>query len=153
MLSFTVNGKQHSFDGGLAGRTRLVDLLRERLKLRGVHLSCEQGICGACTVLVDGDPVKSCLVLAGQLEGCNVETVESLSVDGKLNGLQQAFRSEHALQCGFCTPGMLLSCTALLRRNPEPTPAAIREAISGNLCRCTGYDPIVEAVTVAGRAR
>ncbi len=145
-MHLTINGKQVAIEQPLAGRTRLVDLLRERLQLRGAHLSCEQGICGACTVLLDGDPVKACLVLAGQLNGSSVETVEGLAPVGKLNALQSAFRSAHALQCGFCTPGMLMSCTALLRHNERPTSQEIREAISGNLCRCTGYEPIVEAV-------
>jgi aerobic carbon-monoxide dehydrogenase small subunit len=152
LLNLTINGKQVTIEESLAGRTRLVDLLRERLHLRGVHVSCEQGICGACTVLLDGDPIKACLVLAGQVAGSSVETVEGLASAGKLNALQAAFRSAHALQCGFCTPGMLMSCTALLRHNDDPTSEEIREAISGNLCRCTGYEPIVEAVmAVASR--
>ncbi len=153
MLTVTVNGKRMNFEDRIPGRTRLADFLRERLHLRGVHLSCEQGICGACTVLVDGQPAKSCLLLVAQLEGCEVETVEGLAAGGRLNLLQRAFRSAHALQCGFCTPGMLMSCTALLRGNPQPTPDQVREAISGNLCRCTGYDPIVEAVRVAASSR
>ena len=127
-------------------RTRLADLLRERLNLLGLHLSCEQGIYGSCTVLLDDQPVKSCIVLAAQAHGMAVRTVEGLARNGQLHPLQEAFRKHHALQCGFCTPGMILAGLALLKRNPEPTEGDIREGISGNLCRCTGYEPIVDAI-------
>lgn len=127
-------------------RDRLADVLRDRLRLTGVHLSCEQGICGACTVLIDGRPVKSCIVLAHQARGCVVTTIEGLAVDGELHPMQQAFRDHFGLQCGFCTPGMILSACALLERDPCPSAAEVREGISGNLCRCTGYESIVDAV-------
>jgi carbon-monoxide dehydrogenase small subunit len=132
---------------GIEPRLRLVDLLRERLGLTSVHVSCEQGVCGACTVLMDDQPAKSCIVLAFQARGCHIETVESLTTDkDELHPIQQSFRDFGGLQCGFCTPGMVLSVRALLQQNPEPSERDIREAISGNLCRCTGYEPIVDAV-------
>ena len=134
-------------------RERLSDVLRDRLNLTGVHLSCEQGICGACTVLVDGRPVKSCIVLAHQARGSHVTTIEGLATSGQLHPMQQAFRDHFGLQCGFCTPGMILSACALLDRHPTPSEDEVREGISGNLCRCTGYEPIVNAVLdVAARA-
>jgi carbon-monoxide dehydrogenase small subunit len=127
-------------------RERLADVLRDRLNLTGVHLSCEQGICGACTVLIDGRPAKSCVVLAHQARGCRISTIEGLATDGELHPLQQAFRDHYGLQCGFCTPGMILSACALLERQPSPSAEEVREGISGNLCRCTGYETIVDAV-------
>lgn len=131
---------------GVEPRERLSDVLRDRLRLTGVHLSCEQGICGACTVLIDGRPAKSCIVLAHQARGSHVTTIEGLATDGELHPMQQAFRDHFGLQCGFCTPGMILSACALLDRHPCPSEEDIREGISGNLCRCTGYEPIVNAV-------
>lgn len=127
----------------------LLDLLRERLHLTGTKKSCGVGECGACTVIVDKEPVNACLYLVGQLSGRTVYTVEGLCQDGKLSALQQAFLDHHAVQCGFCTPGMLMSAKALLLKNPHPTEAEIRRALSGNLCRCTGYESIVEAVAAA----
>ena len=131
---------------GVEPRERLSEVLRDRLNLTGVHLSCEQGICGACTVLVDGRPVKSCIVLAHQARGSQVTTIEGLATNGQLHPMQQAFRDHFGLQCGFCTPGMILSACALLDRHPSPSEEEVREGISGNLCRCTGYEPIVNAV-------
>ena len=130
----------------------LLDLLRERLHLTGTKKSCGVGECGACTVIVDKEPVNACLYLVGQLPGRTVYTVEGLSQDGELSALQQAFLDHHAVQCGFCTPGMLMSAKALLLKNPHPTEEEIHRALSGNLCRCTGYESIVEAVTAAAEA-
>jgi len=134
-------------------RTTLADALREELHLTGTHLGCEHGVCGACTVLVDGDAVRACLVLAVQAEGAEVTTIEGLTPDdGTLSPVQEAFRANHGLQCGFCTPGFVVSVTALLRDNPDPTDDEIREGLSGNLCRCTGYQGIMAAVRqAAGR--
>ena len=146
MLELQVNGVQVSLDQAIEGRTRLADLLRDDLNLTSVHLSCEQGVCGACTVLVDGRPVKSCIMLALQANGSSIVTVEGIAPVGKLHPLQDAFRDCHALQCGFCTPAMLLAALSLVREQPAPSEDAIRHAISGNLCRCTGYQAIVEAI-------
>ncbi len=133
-------------------RRLLVDLLRDDLGLTGTHVGCEHGVCGACTVLLDGVSVRACLMLAVQANGAEVTTVEGLARDGKLHPLQEAFWEHHALQCGFCTPGMLLTAYELLQGNRTPSEDAIREAIAGNLCRCTGYQNIVRAVEKAGRA-
>jgi carbon-monoxide dehydrogenase small subunit len=130
-------------------RTSLADFLREQLGLTGTHVGCEHGVCGACTVLLDGAPVRACLLLAVQLDGAEVTTVEGLADGERLHPLQQAFWDHHGLQCGFCTPGILLTAKALLEENPRPTDAEIREAIAGNLCRCTGYHFIVEAIRAA----
>ena len=133
-------------------RMHLADFLRERLNLTGTHLRCEQGACGACTVLIDGRSARSCLMLAVQAEGHAVTTIEGLAAaDGTLHPIQQAFADKHALQCGFCTPGMLTTLTELLRDNPDPSEADIRIAISGNLCRCTGYHSIVAATLEAAK--
>jgi carbon-monoxide dehydrogenase small subunit len=131
-------------------RKLLVDCLREDLRLTGTHVGCEQGVCGACTVLMDGRPVRSCLMFAVQARGSEIETIESLS-DGReeLHPVQQAFWDSHGLQCGFCTPGMVLTAKALLEENPAPTDDEIREAIAGNICRCTGYVFIVDAIRLA----
>ena len=147
---------------GVARRARVIprrllaDLLREEWGLTGTHLGCEHGACGACTVLLDGEPTRACLVFAVQADGCRVETVEGLAGDGaRLHPLQEAFRARHALQCGFCTPGILMTLTAYLREHPAPSEAELREALSGNLCRCTGYQYIVQAAldaAAAGRA-
>jgi carbon-monoxide dehydrogenase small subunit len=145
VLRLVVNDVELTLDG-VDPRDRLADVLRDRLNLTGVHLSCEQGICGACTVLIDGRPAKSCVVLAHQARGCRISTIEGLAIDGALHPLQQAFRDHYGLQCGFCTPGMLLSACALLERQPSPSAEEVREGISGNLCRCTGYETIVDAV-------
>lgn len=148
-----VNGRE--VEDEVEVRLTLADWLREGLGLTGTHLGCEHGVCGACTVLVDGRAVRSCLMLAVQADGAEVRTVEGLAeADGRLHPLQEAFLEHHALQCGFCTPGFLMTSLAFLQENPEPDEAAIREALSGNICRCTGYQPIVEAVAdAAGRLR
>ena len=152
MLTLRVNGGEHRLD--VEPRRLLADVLRDDLGLTGTHLGCEQGACGACTVLVDGAAVRSCLLFAVQVEGAEVTTVEALAHGGALHPLQEAFRDHHALQCGFCTPGMLLAAVDLLARNPAPTAAEVREDLSGNLCRCTGYGRIVDAVLdAAGRMR
>ncbi len=133
-------------------RLLLCDFLREELGLTGTHVGCEHGSCGCCTVMVDGATVRSCLMFAAQTDGANVMTIEGLAQHGKLHPLQTAFSEHHALQCGFCTPGMLFSALELLRENPHPTEREIREGIAGNLCRCTGYHHIVEAVMAAAEA-
>ena len=144
-IAVEING--HRREGEVPPRLTLVDWLREELHLTGTHVGCEHGICGACSVLLDGAPVRSCLMFAVQADGHCVTTVEGLAGDdGKLSGLQDAFCAAHGLQCGYCTPGMLIAAHALLKENPRPSEAEIREAISGNLCRCTGYQQIVEAI-------
>jgi carbon-monoxide dehydrogenase small subunit len=146
-INVNVNGK--SYTRSVEPRTLLCDFLRESLELKGTHVGCEHGVCGTCTVLVDGESTRSCLVFAAQADGAEVRTVESLAKDGQLSPLQQAFWEKHGLQCGFCTPAMLMVATELLERNPDPTLDEIREAVSANLCRCTGYYNIVEAVQTA----
>ncbi len=144
-VSLVVNGHRHELD--LPPRRLLSDALRHDLRLTGTHVGCEHGVCGACTVLVDGVAVRSCLVFAVSLEGSEITTVEGCrSADGGMGPVQQAFQDCHALQCGFCTPGFITTVTAYLEENPQPTAAEAREAISGNLCRCTGYQNIVAAV-------
>ena len=147
VIGLTVNGMRHEL--ALEPRRLLVDCLREDLGLTGTHIGCEQGVCGTCTVLVNGETVRSCLMLAVQADGATIATVEGLAADGQMNPLQQAFREAQGLQCGFCTPGMLMLATELLGENPSPSEAEIREAISANLCRCTGYQGIVEAIQLA----
>ncbi len=146
-ITLTVNGDNH--DCHVEPRKLLVDALREDLRLTGTHVGCEHGVCGACTVLVDGRPVRSCLTYAIQMEGHEVATIESVARDGVLTPLQQALHEEHGLQCGFCTPGIVMTFEAFLRQNPEPSEEAVREALSGNLCRCTGYQNIVKAILKA----
>ena len=141
------------YERAVEPRLLLADFLRGTLGLTGTHIGCEHGICGACTVLVDGDSMRSCLLFAVQLDGCTIETVESLGTLNDLNPLQAAFREHHALQCGFCTPGILMTITDLLRKYPLATDEQIRAGLSGNLCRCTGYDHIVKAVRAAVAAR
>ena len=144
-VSFTVNGVPHELE--LAPRRLLSDALRHDLRLTGTHVGCEHGVCGACTVLVDGAPVRSCLLFAVSLDGAAITTTEGLrSADGGMGPVQQAFHECHALQCGFCTPGFVTTVAAFLDEHPSPTRAEAREAISGNLCRCTGYVNIVDAV-------
>jgi carbon-monoxide dehydrogenase small subunit len=143
-VAFVVNGAPVEVE--VSDRTTLAEALRERLRLTGTHLACEHGVCGACTVIVDGLAVRSCLTLAVQAEGAHVVTVEGLAVDGELSPLQAAFRRHHAVQCGFCTPGILTTMHALLTEEPDADEARIREVLSGNLCRCTGYNAIVDAV-------
>ena len=144
-IDTTVNGKRYT--GKAEARMLLSDFIRHELGLTGTHVGCEHGVCGACTILVDGAPMRSCLMLAVQANGRELSTVEGLAAaPGRLNPLQEAFRAHHALQCGFCTPGILMTLTAFLRENAKPNEAAVREALSGNLCRCTGYQNIVDAV-------
>src|SRR3954454_11128320 len=151
-ITLTVNGTVRS--GAAEPRLTLADFLREQCRLTGTHLGCEHGVCGACTVLVDGAAVRSCLMFAVQADGAEVTTIEGLSgPDGELSPVQSAFRDHHGLQCGFCTPGFVVSATAFLRDNPEPTDAEIAEARSGNLCRCTGYQGILRAVRAAADAQ
>lgn len=144
-----VNGK--AYEVSAEPRRSLADFLRDTLGLKGTHIGCEQGVCGACTIHLDGVAVRSCLLYAVQADGSEIRTVEGLADGGKLNVLQQAFHEAHALQCGFCTPGFLMSLTAFLEENPDPIDEEIREALSGNLCRCTGYVSIHEAVKSAAR--
>jgi aerobic carbon-monoxide dehydrogenase small subunit len=147
-VSLEVNGEQIEYD--VPARRLLVHFLRDDLGLTGTHIGCDTGNCGACTVHVDGEAVKSCMMLAVQAEGTTIATVEGLAANGELTALQQSFSDHHALQCGYCTPGMLMSATALLASNPAPSEDEVRVAIQGNICRCTGYVNIVEAVVAAG---
>jgi aerobic carbon-monoxide dehydrogenase small subunit len=139
-------------EGTVEARRSLADFLRDDLDLTGTHLGCEHGVCGACTILLNGEAVRSCLLFAAQCDGAHITTVEGLAQGEQLHPLQQAFQTEHGLQCGFCTPGMLLSALAFLRETPNPTEAEVREALAGNLCRCTGYQSIVAAVLRAAQA-
>ena len=146
-ITVTVNGTEHRAD--VEARLLLVHFIRENLRLTGTHIGCDTTHCGACTVLLDGRPVKSCTLFAVQADGRQVQTVEGLELGGELHAVQKAFKQEHALQCGFCTPGMMMTAVALLERNPTPNELDIRQAISGNLCRCTGYVNIVKAIQTA----
>ena len=147
-VEMTVNGAPVS--GDVEGRTLLVEFLRDHLRLTGTHVGCDTSQCGACVVHVDGLPVKSCTALALDLQGAEVVTIEGLAGDdGTLSPMQEAFREHHGLQCGFCTPGMIMSATALLRENPKPTETEVREYLEGNICRCTGYHNIVKAILAA----
>ena len=146
-ISVTVNGTVHTAE--VEPRLLLADFVRETLDLTGTHVGCEHGVCGACTILMNGDSVRSCLTLAVQADGAEVETVESLGDAENLGPLQKAFRDHHALQCGFCTPGMLMTATDMLRKYPLETDDDIRDGLSGNICRCTGYQHIVDAVRAA----
>jgi aerobic-type carbon monoxide dehydrogenase small subunit (CoxS/CutS family) len=149
-IEVEING--HPYAGEVEPRTLLSDFIRHEAGLTGTHVGCEHGVCGACTVQLDGETVRSCLMLAAQANGRSVLTVEGLADGDALHPLQQAFHEHHALQCGFCTPGFLLSAEALLRERPDPSEREVREALAGNLCRCTGYEGIVNAVLdVAGR--
>ena len=143
-INIRVNGVRHTSE--VEPRLLLVHYLRDVLELTGTHIGCETGVCGACTVHLDGEAVKSCMVLAAQADGCVIQTVEGLARGGQLDAVQQAFREHHGLQCGFCTPGLLMTAHQLLRRVPRPSETQIRSAISGNLCRCTGYQSIIAAI-------
>jgi len=150
-ITVTVNGE--SRQAAVEPRLLLADFLRQTVGLTGTHVGCEHGVCGACTVLVDGDGVRSCLMFAVQADGRSVETVESLGSIGRMNALQESFHAHHALQCGFCTPGMLMTATDLIKKYPLATDDDIREGLSGNLCRCTGYEHIVKAIrAVVGKS-
>jgi aerobic carbon-monoxide dehydrogenase small subunit len=151
-ISVTVNGERYDIEG-VEPRMLLSDFLRDTLGLTGTHVGCEHGVCGACTVLVNGDSARSCLMLAVQTNGADIITVEGLGSSEQLNGLQEEFREHHGLQCGFCTPGMLMTGEDLLRKYPLATDDEIREGLSGNLCRCTGYQNIVAAIRSAAAKR
>jgi aerobic carbon-monoxide dehydrogenase small subunit len=146
-VSVRVNGREYEQD--VEPRLLLVHFLRDELGLTGTHVGCDTSNCGACTVKLDGDTVKSCTVLAAQADGHDVQTIEGLARNGELHPMQRAFHERHALQCGFCTPGMIMAATAILERNPQPTDEEIRIGLEGNFCRCTGYHNIVEAVKAA----
>jgi carbon-monoxide dehydrogenase small subunit len=146
-ISLSINGEMQSFE--VEPRTLLVHLLRDHARLTGAHVACETSVCGACTVLLDGQAVKSCTVLAVQANGCEVTTIEGLAEEGKLHPIQEQFWEKHGLQCGFCTPGMILTAYQLLERNPDPSEEEIRRGIDGNICRCTGYQHIVDAIQAA----
>ena len=149
-IAVEVNGTQRASQ--VSARTSLVDWLREQLHLTGTHIGCEHGICGACSIMLDGEPVRSCLIYAVQADGHRITTVEGLArPDGQLSILQDSFCEAHGLQCGYCTPGMLIAAQALLDSNPSPSEEQIRDAIGGNLCRCTGYQQIVDSVVLASR--
>ncbi|NPV86238.1 MAG: (2Fe-2S)-binding protein [Anaerolineae bacterium] len=148
-IKVTVNGKL--YERSVEPRMLLSDFIRHELGLTGTHTGCEHGVCGTCTVWFDGEPVRSCLMFAVQADGHEVHTVESLGTPDNLHPLQQAFMEKHALQCGFCTPGMLMTFAHFIQRHPNPTDEEIREAMAGNLCRCTGYENIVEAVKLAAQ--
>jgi 2-furoyl-CoA dehydrogenase 2Fe-2S iron sulfur subunit len=148
-IELTVNGQRRS--GEAEPRMLLTDFLRHELQVHGVHVGCEHGVCGACTILRDGRAVRSCTQYAVQAEGAEIATVEGLAENGALNALQRAFTRHHALQCGFCTPGILMSATHFLRKNPRPSEAEVRDMLSGHICRCTGYASIVAAILDAAR--
>ncbi len=149
-VSMTVNGK--AVTGEVEARTLLVQFIRENLELTGTHVGCDTSQCGACVVQIDGTSVKSCTVLAVQAEGAEVNTIESLATDGELHPMQAAFRENHGLQCGFCTPGMVMSAVDLVKENPDPSEQEIREWLEGNLCRCTGYHNIVKSIKAGAEA-
>ena len=146
-VRMSVNGRER--EGFTEARKTLADFLREDLQLTGTHLGCEHGVCGACTVLVDGEAIRSCLMFAVQADGCDILTIEGLEVDGELSVLQEAMRDSHSFQCGFCTPGIMMTAYALLRDEVDRTDAQWREDLAGNLCRCTGYQSILEGVQLA----
>ncbi|KZB83821.1 (2Fe-2S)-binding protein [Amycolatopsis regifaucium] len=149
-VTLTVNGRTYRAD--CEPRRTLADFLRHDLGFTGVHVGCEHGVCGSCTITLDGASARSCCLLAVQVDGAEIVTIEGLASDGELSPLQESFRKHHGLQCGFCTPGMLATAVELLKENPDPTDAEIRQGISGNLCRCTGYQFIVDAIRDAARA-
>jgi carbon-monoxide dehydrogenase small subunit len=149
-IELTVNGERRT--ASAEPRKTLADFLREDLGLTGTHLGCEHGVCGACTVLVDGEPARSCLMLAVQARGCDVQTIEGLGSPEAMNPLQEALAANHSFQCGFCTPGFIMQITALLNEVPNPSEGEIRETLSGNICRCTGYESIINGVLAAARS-
>ena len=149
-ITLRINGATRT--GSPEARQTLADFLRDDLNLTGTHVGCEHGVCGACTVMIDGRTVRSCLMLAVQADGSEVTTIEGLAQDGELHPMQRAFHEEHALQCGYCTPGMIMSAVYLLEQNPDPSEQEVRLGLEGNLCRCTGYQNIVNAVLTAAKA-
>jgi carbon-monoxide dehydrogenase small subunit len=149
-IQVNINGKSYSND--VEPRLLLIHYLRETIGLTGPHIGCETSLCGACTVEVDGRAIKSCTMFAVQADGAKMVTIEGLAADGKLHAMQEAFWNEHGLQCGFCTPGMIIASKQILDRNPDPTEAEIRQGLEGNICRCTGYQHIVNAVKAAAKA-
>ena len=150
-IELTVNGEKRQ--AAAEPRKTLADFLREDLGLTGTHLGCEHGVCGACTVIIDGEPARSCLMFAVQAEGTEVRTIEGLGDEAHLNPLQEALAASHSFQCGFCTPGFVMQITALLEENPKPSEAEIRETLSGNICRCTGYESIINGVLLAAQSK
>ncbi len=148
-ISTTINGK--TYEDEVESRTLLVNYLRDELRLTGTHIGCDTSSCGACTVIMDGKAVKSCTLLAVQAHGSNITTIEGLAENGEMHPLQEGFREEHGLQCGFCTPGMIMTAVQLLEENPQPSEAEIRHGLEGNFCRCTGYHNIVKAIYHASR--
>jgi carbon-monoxide dehydrogenase small subunit len=146
-IELSVNGERHRL--AIEARVSLADAIREHIGLTGTHLGCEHGVCGACTVLIDDAPARACIVLAVQADGCEITTIEGVGEVDRLHVVQQAFRDTHGFQCGFCTPGLVIEAIALLRELPRPTEREVREAISGNICRCTGYESIVRGVLLA----
>lgn len=148
-INVTVNGTSHASE--VDGRTLLVDYLREHLSLTGTHIGCDTSSCGACTIHVDGKAIKSCTMLAAQADGCEITTVEGLASNGEMHPMQEGFKEEHGLQCGFCTPGMMMTAIDLLKNNSSPSEHEIREALEGNICRCTGYHNIVKSIQHAAK--
>jgi carbon-monoxide dehydrogenase small subunit len=148
-IDFTINGEKR--EATVPSRQLLVHFLRDSLGMKGTHIGCDTGSCGACTVIVDGKLTKSCMMLAPQADGAEIETIEGVAKDGELTAVQKAFHEQHGLQCGYCTPGLVMAASFLLRRNPDPTEEQIRRAIRGNICRCTGYVNVVRAIKSAAR--
>jgi aerobic carbon-monoxide dehydrogenase small subunit len=148
-ITVTINGER--YEQTVLARQLLVHFIRDTLGLKGTHIGCDTGNCGACTIILNGKTIKSCMMLAAQADGAEIETVEGLSSDGDLNDLQEAFHKHHGLQCGYCTPGLLMSATHLLRQNPNPSEEEIRRGVRGNICRCTGYVNVVKAIEEASR--
>lgn len=149
-IEFTLNGERH--EATVSSRQLLVHFLRDTLGMKGTHIGCDTGSCGACSVILDGNLIKSCMMLAPQADGAEIETIEGVATDGELSPVQRAFHEQHGLQCGYCTPGLVMSATFLLRRNPHPSEAEIRRAVRGNICRCTGYVNVVRSIKTAAGA-
>lgn len=148
-IEFTLNGERH--EATVSSRQLLVHFLRDTLGMKGTHIGCDTGSCGACSVILDGKLIKSCMMLAPQADGADIETIEGVATDGELSPVQRAFHEQHGLQCGYCTPGLVMSATFLLRRNPDPSEEEIRRAVRGNICRCTGYVNVIRSIQSAAR--
>lgn len=148
-IEFTLNGERH--EATVSSRQLLVHFLRDTLGMKGTHIGCDTGSCGACSVILDGKLIKSCMLLAPQADGADIETIEGVATDGELSPVQRAFHEQHGLQCGYCTPGLVMSATFLLRRNPDPSEEEIRRAVRGNICRCTGYVNVIRSIQSAAR--